>query len=94
MIISLDETKIWLRVDGEDDDLIIEMLIDVAENYLKNAVGRTVAKNNKNAKLLCLVLVADWFENREFIGKADNVRHTIRSLLLQLEYGSDESESV
>lgn len=94
MIISLDEAKTWLRIDGNEDDSIILMLINSAEAYLKNATGKEYSDNNSHAKLICLVLVTDWFENREFVGKADNVRHTIKSMLMQLEYGSETNENI
>lgn len=93
MIISLDEVKEWLRIDGEDDDTTLRMLINVSENYLKKATGKEFDATNEDAKLFCLVLITDWFENREFVGKVDNVRYVVKSILMQLEYGSDGNES-
>lgn len=101
MIITLEETKQWLRIDGEDDDVLLNSLINSAELYLKNATGKQFDNTNELAKLICLVLVVDWYENREFVGKADNVRHTINSnvrhtinsILLQLSYGGEANET-
>lgn len=96
MIVSLGEAKEWLRIDGLDDDLILNSLIKTSEQYLKNATGVEFDHTNELAKLFCLTLIVDWYENREFVGKADNVRYTIQSLLLQLSYGgvADESSQV
>lgn len=94
MIVTLEETKQWLRVDGTEEDLSIQSLITASEMYLKNATGVTFDQTNELAKLFCLVLIVDWYENREFIGKAsDKVRHTINSILLQLSYGGETDES-
>lgn len=92
MIVTLDEAKEWLRVDTNEEDSLIDTLINASELYLKNATGKTFDNSNELAKLFCFVLIADWFENREMIGRAsETVRHTINSILMQLSYGSDES---
>jgi len=87
-ILGLEETKIWLRIDQEDEDELIQMLILSAENYLKNATGIDYDSENKLAKLFCLILITDWYENRELIGHkvSDKVRFTVQSMLAQLTY--------
>lgn len=87
MIVSIDEAKEWLRVDHNDEDNMIQMLIKAAEKYLKNATGNEFDSSNELAQLFCLVLIADWYENREMIGKvSDQIRPTIDSILAQLSY--------
>lgn len=96
MIVSLDEVKTWLRVDFTDDDALLTTLINAAEQYLKNATGITYDSTNHLAKLFCMTLIADWYENREMIGKATNqTRPIIQSILTQLTYscGGDSDES-
>lgn len=87
MIITLEEVKTWLRQDGNHEDVLIStILIPAAEKYLENATGKEFDNTNELAKLLCLVLVADWYVNRELVGKAsDKVRHTVNSILQQLD---------
>lgn len=86
-ILTLDETKKWMRVD-DDDDSIIEIIIGAVETYLHNAVEVEFDENNQLAKLYCLVLCADWYENRDLIGQqpSDKVRFTIQSIMTQLQY--------
>ena len=36
MILTLTEAKSYLRVDFDDDDALVQLLIDSAEVYLKN----------------------------------------------------------
>lgn len=92
MILDLEETKTWLRVDGADDDGTISLLISAAETYLKYATGRVYDETNSLAKLYCMVLVTDWFENRELIGSqpSEKVRFTIQSMTAQLQYCGEE----
>lgn len=88
MIVSLDEAKNWLRIDFIEDDALLTMLISAAEAYLKNATGVEYDENNHLAKLFCMTLISDWYENREMIGKAsDQIRPIINSILMQLTYG-------
>lgn len=88
MILTLEETKTWLRVDGSDEDAVIQTLIGAAETYLHNAVEVEFDKTNHLARLYCLVLCADWYENRELIGSqpSDKVRFTCQSIMAQLQH--------
>jgi uncharacterized phage protein (predicted DNA packaging) len=92
MIVSLDEVKNWLRIDFSDDDALLSTLISASETYLKNATGIEYDSSNNLAKLFCMVLISDWYENREYTGKAsDQVRPIINSILMQLSYGGGTS---
>ncbi|MEK4606546.1 head-tail connector protein [Geobacillus sp. FSL W8-1251] len=96
MIVSLDEVKTWLRVDFTDDDALLTTLISAAEQYLKNATGIAYDSTNHLAKLFCMTLISEWYENREMVGKAtDQTRPIIQSILTQLtySYGGDSDES-
>ncbi|MFB0845760.1 head-tail connector protein [Paenibacillus oleatilyticus] len=93
-ILTLDETKTWVRIDGSDEDGIIEIIRGAAETYLGNAVEVVFDETNALAKLYCLVLCADWYENRDLIGQqpSDKVRFTCQSIMAQLQnaYGPPE----
>jgi uncharacterized phage protein (predicted DNA packaging) len=90
MIVSLEEAKNWARID-DGDESTVALLIDAAEIYLKNATGKQFDSTNNQAKLFCLVLVTDWYENRELMGVkvSEKVRFSIQSILAQLRYGGD-----
>lgn len=83
-----EEVKQWLRIDGEDEDSTITMLMMAAESYLKNATGLPVTDDL--SKLFCMVLISDWYENRELIGRSpsEEVRFTIQSIMTQLQHGA------
>lgn len=94
-ILTLEETKTWLRVDGADEDAVIQTLTGAAEAYLHNAVEVQFDGTNQLAKLFCLVLCADWYENRDLIGAqpSDKVRFTVQSILAQLQHAYVLEES-
>jgi len=87
-ILTVNEAKTWLRVDGEDEDNLIGLLIGAAETYLHNATEVEFDGTNQLAKLFCLVLCADWYENRDLIGQqpSDKVRFTCQSIMAQLQH--------
>lgn len=87
MIITLEETKQYLRIDGEESDALITSLIEAAEIYLQNATGNQFDNTNHLAKLFCWVLITDWYENREHTGKAsEKTRPIVESMLAQLRH--------
>lgn len=90
MIVSLDEVKNWLRDIPVEDEGTVTMLIGAAERFIKNATGNNFDSTNELAKLLCLILVTDWYENREMIGKvSEKVRFSVESAMAQLAYCYD-----
>lgn len=93
---SLDLIKEFLKIDFDDDDRILEMLLDSARLYILDAVGYQPNENDARVKLLLLVLIADWYEHREYTDtsiKTQNlsqkVRYTVRSIILQLQYNEE-----
>ncbi|MBS4191749.1 head-tail connector protein [Bacillus sp. FJAT-49705] len=93
MILELNETKEWIRVDGTEEDSIISTIIGAAEEYLEGATGKKFDDTNHRAKIFCLVLVTDWYENRDLIGSkpSEKVRFSIQSMLAQLQYSTEGS---
>lgn len=87
-MLNLAETKQFLRVDYDDDDILINSLMKAAEQYLLNATGKTFDKTNQLAFLYCNILVNEWYNNRELMqdDKVSNkVKFTLGSILTQLQ---------
>lgn len=90
MIVSLDEVKKWLRIDFDDDDELLVVMIGAAEEYLKEATGKTFDGASYRAKIVCMTLITEWYENRELMGEvSEQMRPIIKGLIQQLEYGGD-----
>jgi uncharacterized phage protein (predicted DNA packaging) len=81
----LEEVKEYLKVDGTDEDTEILGLIDAAEAYLTNA-GVTKDETNELYKLAVKMLVVNWHENRQPIGKVDKLAFGLDSIITQLKY--------
>lgn len=64
---TLEEVKSYLRIDYEEDDVLLSSLIEISEEYIDSCVGtayKTDEKAIKLSKLLQKKLIADMFENR------------------------------
>ena len=85
-MLSLKETKEYLRVDTSDEDSLIRMLIEQAEQLVMD-VGRIteeqMEEDGNNARIAALHAVAYLFENRE---DADmhKLTLTLRSILFNV----------
>lgn len=97
MILSVGEVKNYLRVDYDEDDILIQDLIESAEDYLYNATGKKFTEKNKLAKRYCLALVYDWYKDKGMNIRAtknttvsEKVKYTLQSILLQLKFCKEE----
>ena len=70
-MVTLEEVKLYLRIDTDFEDNLIEGLLEVAEGYLRDGVTDfdiNYARDEKYAKkadLLKKVLVAELYNNRD-----------------------------
>ena len=81
MILTLEETKKYLKVDYDDED---EEIKD-----LKQATGKEFDSTNYLAKLYCKCLVYEWFRYKGVMGDktvSDKTKYTLQSIALQLKY--------
>ncbi len=94
-MMTLAEMKSYLKVDFNDDDNFITLLMDVAREYIVDAIGEcdeTIAR----VKLLMRVIVAELYEKRSMTfdmnSTNEKVQYVIRSIINQLSFGDDDSE--
>lgn len=83
---ELEEIKLFLRIDDDDDDLFLKLAYEAAKEYIIEAVG-VCDETKARVKLLLLNLIADFYENRSLLNSKNNnqLRHTIRTLVMQLQ---------
>lgn len=93
---ELTELKQYLKIDFDDDDKLLEMLMGAARKYILGAVGYQPDEADERVKVLISALVSDWYEHREYTlstnGKqsvSQKVQYTVRSIVLQLQFGQE-----
>ena len=92
----LEEVKNYLRVDIDDDDLLITNCLKAATAYLENATGWKYHEKDESGnkidceleKLLILQLVADMYEKRQAAVSKD-AGFIYHSIILQLQLKHD-----
>lgn len=89
MIVEISEVKDYLKVDIQDDDLLIGSLINLSEEVIKNITGKEFDSTNEIAKNVAKMLIAMWYENRGNVNPSNNPNELpfgVHMLLMQLSY--------
>lgn len=82
---TLEEAKLYLKVDIDDDDTLIESLITAAEVYIYGQTGKTEYKGDEIAKnelynLAVKQMLDHWYNNRGVIVKGKEVFNIPKSV--------------
>lgn len=92
-IVTLEEAKTHLRVDGNDDDAYISTLIAAAESLVKTMTGKELTAEHPLAKVLVLLIVGDWYDNRVITGTSyrvgDKIRDIVSLMVSQISLSED-----
>lgn len=66
MVVSVQEVLDYIGLDETDEmtDRNVSSFIDVADSFLKGAVGYDYPQDDPRAKQLALILINDLYENR------------------------------
>ncbi len=68
--VSLEELKLWARIDHDDDDDVLTSMGIAARELIETATGRTYTGEDAEevpqlARIAIMSLVSYWFDNRE-----------------------------
>ena len=93
MAVTLEDVKLYLRIDGDAEDSLLQACMAAAESYLISAVSdyetnyEASADYAAKADLVSLALISEMYRNREPSndGRADYPFY-IRSQITQLQY--------
>lgn len=99
-LLNVDTAKQWLRFEDTytDEDTIIGLLCKNAEIYIKRGIGEhynLTEENRMQAQLIAMILVTNWYENRDVTGNVEHItekaRKTVDGLMLQLRLSVEEA---
>lgn len=94
---TLDETKLFARVDHDDDDATLTTLLGAAIEFVQQATGNDYSVSGadvpERARTCMMALAAHWYEFREpvIVGAVTRVPMHVRSLIHQLTNWQDPS---
>lgn len=82
--IEIDMVKQYLRIDGNDDDLLLPLIMSGAKAYI---IGYTGIKldadldNKEDLTIVYLALISDMYDNRAVTVEKDKVNKILDSIL-------------
>ena len=86
---GLEDIKEYLRVDGDDEDNLISMMMEAGKEYIRSAVGE-YDDTDKTANILLAAIVQNMYDNRELMQSDQQVKkrieYTFQSMILQLRW--------
>ncbi|PJN90984.1 head-tail connector protein [Bacillus sp. mrc49] len=80
---ELSEVKEYLRIDGNEDDVLISLLMEAAKDYLSNA-GVT-ERDSALYKVAVMLYVTLQYENRDPGQKIEKFNIAFQSIIMQLK---------
>jgi len=98
MAITLADVKVYLRIDSDVEDALLNKLMAVSSAILKGAVDNydllisPKPQLEEKGDMVQLTLIADLYENRNLEGQApQSYSRVVETMLHQLQYESDLS---
>lgn len=89
-MVTLEQVKSWLRIDYDEDDIDVQMLIDTAKDYIINATNELVNIESNLFNLAMRMLIQHWYDNRcQFADKEKPIPQGFQYILQQLQYCYD-----
>ncbi len=87
MIITLEEARLWCRIESDTEDMLVVELIEFAEEYLYNATGIRFDATNNVAKQFCKALICEQYEERTLtVDRRKDYSKVLQSCLSQLSH--------
>ena len=83
----LEDVKIYLRIDGDEEDALLRTMMQVGEEYIRSAVGE-YDDDDPTAQILLAAIVQNMYDNRELMQSDQQMKkrieYTFQSIILQL----------
>lgn len=78
--------KHFLRIDSDEDDQIVSLLLQAAKDYIVDAIGRFDDENARHWLLACNI-ISTLYDNRVFTVSSANekVQYALQSMVVQLQ---------
>ncbi|MGL5051780.1 MAG: head-tail connector protein [Cetobacterium sp.] len=94
-MVDLAKAKEYLRIDEEDEDSLIEMLIEFSKEEIENSTGVTFDSGgeSKTYEMAQLIIITDRYENRGSQDLEFKPNNMLSCLYTKLKYGDYNVQS-
>ena len=96
---KLEDVKLYLRIDGDEEDALIQSMMQAWAEYIRSAVGK-YDDTDPTAQILLAAIVQNMYDNRELMQSEQQMKkrieYTFQSIILQLQvkYSMEEGAEV
>ena len=84
---KLEDVKLYLRIDGDEEDALIQSMMQAGAEYIRSAVGK-YDDTDPTAQILAAI-VQNMYDNRELMQSEQQMKkrieYTFQSIILQLQ---------
>lgn len=87
-LLEVSDVKVFLGIDYDDENSQknIERFINVAESWLKGAIGENFPRSDERAKQLALFIIEDLYDRSSYSVKENSVLEKMKTdFILQLQ---------
>ena len=85
---KLEDVKLYLRIDGDEEDALIQNMMQAGAEYIRSAVGE-YDDTDPTAQILLAAIVQNMYDNRELMQSEQQMKkrieYTSQSIILQLQ---------
>ena len=85
---KLENVKLYLRIDGDEEDALIQSMMQAGVEYIRSAVGK-YDDTDPTAQILLAAIVQNMYDNRELMQSEQQMKkrieYTFQSIILQLQ---------
>lgn len=85
---KLEDVKLYLRIDGDEEDALIQSMMQAGVEYIRSAVGK-YDDTDPTAQILLAAIVQNMYDNRELMQSEQQMKkrieYTFQSIILQLQ---------
>lgn len=89
-ILSLDDVKLYLRIDSDEEDNFISDLIEYSKEEIKNSTGDDGINPSYTYRMAQLLIISDRFENRGSNEVEFKPNNALSCLLAKLKYKGEQ----
>lgn len=88
-VLTLENIKEYLRVDSDEDDILIETLADYAREEIEDSTGVKFNEegNSETYNMAMLIIIADRYENRASTDTEFKVNNILSCIYTRLKAG-------
>lgn len=79
--VTLEMVKNYLRVDGDEDDLLLNAIMDASKKYISSYIGSSDLDQYDDLTIAFMCLVADMYDVREWKTNVANNNNTVTTIL-------------